>query len=570
MGMDDYLLIPKLMGLGSRGNHEALKDAFTLIKELEREGSTVIVKGSMKWYARRIINYDDENFKRAHSYTSDLRTLVARAAEEEKEDVQKMYDLYRDILLFDAPHDFDCFCRYIEWNRQPDKRFYMPRRKQLLPIARALQRLEERKTRLLCISMPPGVGKTTIAEFFLAWTGGRNPEMPNIIGSHSNSFLRGMYDEMQRIVGKNSEYLWQKVFEDVHLIRTNAKDMMMDLANAKRFSTYEFSSIGSGNAGKIRAGNLLYLDDLVDGIETALNRDRLDKIWQQYYTDYRQRKIGDCAELHIATRWSVHDVIGRLEEMYGDEADSEFIVCPAVDENDESNFDYPYGVGFTTEFYHQQREIMDTASWDALYMNKPIEREGQLYPVEQLQRYFELPDGEPDAIIGVCDTKTTGSDFCVMPICFQYGNRFYVEDCLCENYAPNIVETNLVNKICEWNPHMVRFESNVAGGKLAADVQQAVKERNARTKIETKWTQQNKETKILVNAPWVMEHCVFKDDSVIHGEKWREYRTMIQQLVTYSLSGKNKHDDTPDVFAQLAEYVQGMAGNKIRLVKRMF
>ena len=570
MGMDDYLLIPKLMGLGSRGNHEALKDAFTLIKELEREGSTVIIKGSMKWYTRRIINYDDENFQKAHSYTSDLRTLVARAAEEGKEDVQKMYDLYRDILLFDAPHDFDCFCRYIEWNRQPDKRFYMPRRKQLLPLARALQRLEERKTRLLCISMPPGVGKTTIAEFFLAWTGGRHPEMPNIIGSHSNSFLRGMYDEMQRIVGKNSEYLWQKVFEDVHLIRTNAKDMMMDLANAKRFSTYEFSSIGSGNAGKIRAANLLYLDDLVDGIETALSRDRLDKIWQQYYTDYRQRKIGDCAELHIATRWSVHDVIGRLEEMYGDEPDSEFIICPAVDENDESNFDYPYGVGFTTEFYHQQREIMDTASWDALYMNKPIEREGQLYPVEQLQRYFELPDGEPDAIIGVCDTKTTGSDFCVMPICFQYGNRFYVEDCLCENYAPNIVETNLVNKICEWNPHMVRFESNVAGGKLAADVQQAVKERNARTKIETKWTQQNKETKILVNAPWVMEHCVFKDDSVIHGEKWREYRTMIQQLVTYSLSGKNKHDDTPDVFAQLAEYVQGMAGNKIRLVKRMF
>jgi predicted phage terminase large subunit-like protein len=117
---------------------------------------------------------------------------------------------------------------------------------------------------------------------------------------------------------------------------------------------------------------------------------------------------------------------------------------------------------------------------------------------------------------------------------------------------------------------MIRFESNVAGGKLASDIQQAVKERNCRTKIETKWTQQNKETKILVEAPWVMEHCVFKDDSVIHGEKWREYRTMIQQLVTYSLTGKNKHDDTPDVFAQLAEYVQGMAGNKIRLVKRMF
>jgi predicted phage terminase large subunit-like protein len=157
-----------------------------------------------------------------------------------------------------------------------------------------------------------------------------------------------------------------------------------------------------------------------------------------------------------------------------------------------------------------------------------------------------------------------------MPICFQDGNRFYVEDCLCENYAPNIVEVNLVNKTCQWNPHMVRFESNVAGGKLAADIQQAVKDRNCRTRIETKWTQQNKETKILVNAPWVMEHCVFRDDSVLHGDQWREYRNMLQQLTSYSLEGKNKHDDVCDAFAQLAVYIQGMGGNKIQIMRRLF
>jgi predicted phage terminase large subunit-like protein len=266
----------------------------------------------------------------------------------------------------------------------------------------------------------------------------------------------------------------------------------------------------------------------------------------------------------------VHDVIGRLEEMYGDDPEAEFVVCPALDDNDESNFDYPYGVGFTTEFYREQREIMDTASWKALYMNEPIEREGQLYPPDQLQRYFELPEGDPDAIIGVCDTKTTGSDFCVMPIAFQYGHKFYIEDCLCENYAPTVVEANLVSKIREWNPHMIRFESNVAGGKLAADVQAAVKEKGCRTKIETKWTQANKETKILAESHWVLEHCIFKDDSVIHGEKWREYRKMMQMLCSYSLEGKNKHDDVPDAFAQLSIYVQSFARNKIQILRRPF
>lgn len=552
---------------GTRGDLDAFADALKIIHEIEQEGSVAVTDSHGVEVKRE---YDPDNFAAAHEYSEMLRGYLSEFQPEDEQDGNKALRIYRDTLLFDAPWDFDCFCRYIEWDREEDKKFYMPRRKQLLPLARALQRLEERKIRLLCISLPPGVGKTTLAEFFLAWTGGRHPELPNIIGSHSNSFLRGVYDEIQRIVGRRSEYLWQRVFPAVHLVGTNAKDLMMDLGNRKRFSTFEMASIGAGNAGRVRAANLLYCDDLIDSIETALNRDQLDKIWNQYTTDYRQRKIGDCVELHIATRWSVHDVIGRLEEIYGDDPAAEFIVCPAMDENDESNFDYPYGVGFTTQFYREQREVMDPVSWKALYENSPIEREGQLYPPNQLQRYFELPEGEPDAILTVCDTKTTGSDFCCMPIFYQYGNKFYLEDVLFENYAPDIVEINIVEKLCKWNPHMGRFESNVAGGKLASTVQEKVKDRGCRIKIETKWTQQNKETKILVEAHWVMEHCIFKDESVLRGDEHREYRKFLQALTSYSLEGKNKHDDAPDAMAQFSQFVQGFAGNKIQIVRRMF
>ena len=166
---------------------------------------------------------------------------------------------------------------------------------------------------------------------------------------------------------------------------------------SQRFETLEFTSIGTGNAGLYRASRLLYCDDLVSGIEVALSKERLDKLWETYTTDLRQRKIGDhCKELHIATRWSVHDVIGRLENDYGDSDRAKFIVIPALDENDESNFDYAYGVGFNTQFYRQQRDIMDDASWDALYMNEPIERQGVLFEAKELRRYFALPDKEPD------------------------------------------------------------------------------------------------------------------------------------------------------------------------------
>ena len=496
--------------------------------------------------------------------------MSAKFAAEQKS--LRMFELNKRSLLFDAPYDFDAHCRYIEWNRPNDKRFYIPRRKQLLRVAKSLQKLADGDLDLLAISLPPGVGKTTLALIFLTWLAGRSPEKPILGGSHSNAFLRGVYDECLRILDPQGEYLWHEVFPTVQVVKTNAQDMMIDLGTdkkrGKRFATLEFSSIGSGNAGKVRAENLLYCDDLVDGLESALSKERMDKLWNLYATDLRQRKIGDARELHIATRWSVHDVIGRLEQMYGENDRAEFIVVPALDENDESNFDYGNHAGFTTAFYHEQRDVMDDASWRALFMNQPIEREGQLYNEDELRRYFELPDGKPDAVLFVCDTKDKGTDYCVMPICYQYGNDFYCEDVVCDNSNPEVVEARLVSKLLQHKAQMGQFESNSAGGKVAEKVQKEVKEAGGIAKITTKYTTQGKETKIIVNSPWVKERVLFKDNSIIKKDK--EYRRMLNFLCGYTMAGKNKHDDVPDAWAMFAEYVQQLEGNRVEVFRRPF
>lgn len=513
---------------------------------------------------------EPENFKLAHERNKEIRRLSAKYAKEQNS--FKMFDLNKRSLLFDAPYDFDAHCRYIEWNREPSKRFYLPRRKQLYKVASALQKLADNELDLLAISLPPGVGKTTLALFFLTWLGGRNPEKPILGGSHSNAFLRGVYDECLRIMDPQGDYLWHDVFPTVQVVKTNAQDMMLDLGTdskkGKRFATLEFSSVGSGNAGKVRAENLLYCDDLVDGLESALSKERMDKLWNLYATDLRQRKIGNCKELHIATRWSIHDVIGRLEQSYGESRRAEFIVIPALDENDESNFDYGNHAGFTTAFYHEQREVMDDTSWRALYMNQPIEREGQLYSEDELRRYFELPDRKPDAILFVCDTKDKGTDYCVMPICYQYGNDFYCEDVVCDNSNPEVVEARLVSKLLQHKAQMGQFESNSAGGKIAEKVQKEVKESGGIAKITTKYTTQGKETKIIVNSPWVKERVLFKDNSIIKKDK--EYRRMLNFLCGYTMAGKNKHDDVPDALAMFAEYVQQLEGNKVEVFRRPF
>ena len=500
-----------------------------------------------------------------------VRKICAEKSKKFKNDrpehAEKYRQLYKKTLLMAAPVDFDSYCQYLEFVREPSKRFYLPRRKQLKPVADALQELAEGKLDVLAISMPPGVGKTTLAIFFLTWLAGREPDKPMLTGSHSNSFLRGVYEECLRIM-REEEYLWHDVFPTLDIERTNAADLAIDIGTPKRFATLQFTSVGSGNAGKVRAEGLLYCDDLVSGIEQALSKERLDKLWEQYTTDLRQRKIGNCVELHIATRWSVHDVIGRIEQKYIDSDRAKFIVMPALDENEESNFDYSNGVGFSTSFYHDMRDTMEDASWRALYMNQPIEREGLLYAEDELRRYFELPDGNPDGVISICDTKDKGKDYAFMPVAYIYGNDYYIADCVCDNGLPDVVEPRIVNCLLQNKVQMSRFEHNNAGGRIAKDIQETVKNKGGITKITTKFTTSNKETKIILNSAWVKEHCLFKDKSMY--KKKDDYGKMMDMLCSYTVAGKNKHDDVPDGFAMLSEYAQSLTGNRVQIFERYF
>ena len=481
--------------------------------------------------------------------------------------MRKMFALHRDVVFAGAQDSFHCCLLAVEWNRDPEKKFYVPRMGVLREVVRALQDLEDGKLDLAAISLPPGAGKTTLAIFYLTWIAGRHPEEPTLTGSHSNSFVRGVYDECLRIFDPNGEYLWHEVFPTVQVVNTNAKDCRIDLGKRKRFETLEFTSIGTGNAGLYRAMHLLYCDDLVSGIEVALNKERLDKLWETYTTDLRQRKIGDhCGELHIATRWSVHDVIGRLEAMYGDSPRARFIVIPAMDDNDESNFDYAYGVGFNTQFYRQQRDIMDDASWRALYMNQPIERDGLLFQEDELRRYFELPGSDPDGIIGVCDTKDKGTDYAVLPVAYVYGQDYYIDDCICDNGLPEVVDARLAEILVRNTVKLARFESNSAGGRVAEKVQQMVKDKGGITHITTKYTTANKETKIIVNSAWVKQHCLFKDSTTY--KRNSEYGKFINMLCSYTMAGKNKNDDVPDAMAMLAEYAQSLTASKVEVFQR--
>ena len=498
-------------------------------------------------------------------------TLMERIPVIVSEDVEAgrmLMDVHRRALKAAAPHDLDSYLLFVEWNRRPEEKFYKPRRFALKPLVDALMDLlEYDKIDLLTISMPPGTGKSELAIFTLTWLAGKYPKEAMLTGSHNHEFVRGAYDECLRIMDPNGDYLWGEVFPGIPIRSTNAKDCRIDLLTSKRFETLQFTTIGSGNAGLYRAIRLLFCDDLVSGSDVAYSMDRLNRLWSVYNVDLRQRKLGKkCKELHIATRWSVHDILGRLEEAYAGSDRARFICVPLIDEQGHSNFAYPNGLGYYDDSIPKMMELYDDADWQALFMNQPIEREGRLYDPDELMRYFELPEGTPDAIISVCDTKERGSDDAVMPVAYVYGDKYYIEEIYCDNGKPETIDEMLVQTLLKHKVQMSRFESNSAGGRVARTVQEGLRARGGTTKIETAWTQANKATKIQANSPWVKAHCLFKDDSVSD----KDYKKAMRKLCSYSVAGINKHDDVPDAFAQLAIYAKSFIGAKVTVIHRHF
>lgn len=545
-------------------------DAFDITRELEEIGMVTVDSRNKRDNGAKV--YDEDNFDKAHEYSKRIRAAANRMVKDGV-DVDRMLDLYYKTHLFDAPHFFDSFCIYIEKDRELEKQFYLPRRKQLLPLAEAIQDLEDGKLDLLGISLPPGVGKTTIAEFGLAWTSGRHPFLPNLVGSHNNKFLDGMYGELLRIFDENGEYRWGDVFPGLSVISTNAKNLMLSIGYSKaddmRFKTISLTSIGSGNAGVVRAMNWLYVDDLVSGIEEALNRERMDKLWQMYYTDLEQRRIGDrCKTLAIGTRWSVADPLGRMEQLYGNSGRARFINAPVADEDDHSLFDYPYGLGYSDDDIKRLRETWDELSLNAIYFGRPVEREGILYEPSELRRYFALPDKEPDAILAICDTKEQGMDYCVMPIFYQYGMDFYMDEIICDNSKVEVVQERVAQALVNRKVKMCRIESNRGGTIFAQNVQKRVSELGGMTSITTKWTQSNKETRIHANAGSAKARILFLDENARGYTK--EYKTAMNQLCTYSIAGKNPHDDVPDALAMFVDWQMSDRNNIVTLVKRQF
>lgn len=483
-----------------------------------------------------------------------------------------------EVLLLEAQNKIvDSYFQYIEKKREPKDRFYMPRRKQLIKIGLvdALQGMIDDKYDILCVSLVPGAGKSTIEKFFHSAVAGWFPKDYSLFYSHSGDITRMYYDGVYDIVTNDDDYAWHDIFPNLSVTSTNAKMEQFNIGKYKPFPSVQCTSVGSKNAGKVRASKFLLVDDMIGGIEEALNPTILDKLWDKYAVDARQRKTQDtdgkpCKEIHIATRWSVHDVIGRIQNMYVGNPRVKTISVPDVDPTTgESNFDYEYG-GFTKEFFADQQLLMDEISYRCLYKQEPIEREGLLFPDDKIRRYFNLPHGEPEIITAQCDTKGKGTDYFVMPILQKYGEDYYCIDCVCDNTADYEMQyENASNTLVNNQVQECEFERNAGGDRVAMEVNKRVENKGWICNITDVPTETNKEARIFQCSNWILQHIIFKDQSLYKPNE--PYGVMVSLLKRYSVTGKKQLDDVPDVFSNFAlRMTQGSRIAKVEAVHNPF
>lgn len=483
----------------------------------------------------------------------------------------KMNDAYYRSVLMNARVDFDDFNIYLERRIDPDKKIYLPRRKALMPFVQALQEAHEGKLDFVSGSVPKRVGKTTIGTRFVLFREGNSPMSSSLCCGAGDRLVKSFYNGMLEVLSDTEKYTYFDIFPEAKLVSTNADDKTIDLQKKTRFASITCRSIDGSLIGNTEANNggVLYGDDFISGDEQVWNRDRLDALYNKIVGDLLGRWLGGPI-VFFGTRYSLYDPIGRFQE-YARDRDwrIRIIEIPALDPvTDESNFEMVVDGKklFTTKYFQDMRAALDPFQWESQYQQQPFEAKGRLFPENELNRFFRLPEKEPDAILAACDTAEKGSDSVCLPVGYVYGNDVLVPDAVFDNSTPEHTKPECANMLIRHKVGLAQFESNNAGEYYARDVEQLCSQQGYKISIRLKRHLANKTTRIEVESDNILKSFYFLDKSLYQPNS--QYGKMIKELTTFTRSGKVAHDDAADGIAQLSALVRTLSVGKVEVIQR--
>lgn len=525
-----------------------------IINAIQKQEACYETLNDLFGMARAVYEEDNQELPYSLKLTKYVKDIVVYLSAEEQ-----LNELYWNVLLWEAKFLFESFLLYMEKNRPSEEKFYEPRVNPLKQVVDAIQDLADDLLDELFINMPSRVGKTQLVKFAYVWWGSRNTELSNLYTAYSDKITNAFYTGCIELM-TDSTYTYAEIFPNNKIVKTNGDDEIIDLNRVKTYPTFTCRSIYGTLNGSCDCNGLGIADDLFSGIEEAISVDRQVTVWGKFDNNFMKRLKKKAKLINMGTRWALGDCQGRRRSLL--ENNSEFknrryrvVSIPALDENDESNFDYPYDVGYSTEDYRMMRasfeENDDMASWYAQDMQDPIERQGALFTSDTMKFFnpeCDMPEREPDRIFMAVDEAFGGGDFVSGPICYQFDDTYYVPDVVFDNGDKKVTQPLLVDAIIKHKIQAVQFEETKTTMDYREKVEEMLKEKGYRTNSYGRAAPGNlgKRTRIFDKAPEIREMYFVDAD-----HRTKQYQKFISNLYTFKMEGKVKHDDGPDSMAQL-------------------
>lgn len=493
-----------------------------------------------------------------------------------------LVESYYSILKYESYDRFESFCYYMERKRHWKKRFYHVRRKALKIVADDLQDLEDNIIQFYGLSMPSRTGKSTICIFFLAWIGMKRPNSHSAMGGHSGILAKGFHKELLNLMN-TEEYTFTELFCFWHpncvVIRDKSADeFTITLDQPDRFATITCRGIDGTWTGAIDVSHdgYLYVDDLVRDRQHSLSPQRMEDTYQEYLNKMVDRKNDGARELMVGTLWNVMDPLERLRKDHEGDDGYRFRKIPALDENDESNFDYDIN-GFSTKYYREMRERLDKAEWEAKFMQRPFVREGLLFPTDELT-FFDgiLPEGD-HRIVGVVDVAWGGGDSLSMPVGAEYDNgEVYIFAWVFNKGAKEVTLPLVTGQIINNGIRQTRFEGNTGGDLYCKYVDDSLQKQGYKCSCTHKKApnKMDKMSKIIAYSGDIKRKYRFltprrltqeerekdRELGIVRYERDKEYNNAMNELTTFVTIGKNDHDDAADSITQLEMFIENPTG----------
>lgn len=491
-------------------------------------------------------------------------------AQDNKQDYLYL-NLYYDSLLAAARYDLDSFLLYIERDRKRKERFYEPRRMKLKSVVDTLMDVEYGDVKEVFLHTPPRIGKSQLITGYTSFHIAKDSEHSNLYVTHKEDLGGAFLDGVMEIL-TDPTYRFKDVFPETKIASTNAKSHKLNLDRDKKYATLSGKGLESGLNGEYDAYGLLILDDILEGVQDVLSADVLKRKRTIYQNNVLSRAKENCKIINIGTIWATNDIyMKRREDLetLPEFKDRKFesIVIPALDpDTDESNFDYDYGVGFSTATYRQKRAEFeandDTAGWWSQYQQQPIDRKGAVFNPEHMLYYSTLPDMEPLKIIAHCDSALGGGDFTSFPIVYVYENGdMYLEDVVFDNSEKHVTQPQIISKIKKHDLKNVHFESNQGGEGYKDDIARMLREDkdfHRRVNITSDWAPSTKrKAQRIWDCAEQIRHIYFKDPQ----HRSDQYRKFMNNLFSFTMNmTKKQHDDAPDSLAGLIEFDENGSG----------